>query len=94
MVLVQNVLPQNVLHYKTSFLQNVLPHNVLPQNFLPLNVHLYKTPFYTKRTPLPNVLPTKHPSLQNVFPVLKQICKNIVSAYFYNILKNISNMNK
>jgi hypothetical protein len=44
----------NVLAYKTSFLQNVLPQNILPQNVLPQNI-------------LPqNVPPTKRPWIQNV----------------------------
>ncbi len=60
-VLLQNILPRNVLHYKTSFLPNVLPHNVLPQNVLPQNVHLlYKTSSSTKRPS------TKRPQIQNV----------------------------
>ncbi len=57
-MLVQIVLPQNVLHYKTSFLQNVLPQNVVPRNILHVS--------YKKRPPIQNVLPTERPSLQNV----------------------------
>jgi hypothetical protein len=91
LVLVQNVLPQNVLHYKTSFLQNVISPNVLPQNVLPQNAHLYKTSSYTKRPPLQNVLPRKHPSLQNVLQYKKfppfystKCMKSIVQAIFLN----------
>ncbi len=79
MVLVQNVIPQNVLHYKTSFLQNVVPHSILPQIILPQNIHLYKTSSYTKCPPLQNVFlyktffrkmstDTKRPWIQNVLP--------------------------
>jgi hypothetical protein len=65
-VLLQNVLPQNVLVFKTSFLQNVLPQNVLPQNVPSTkrpwiqNVLVYKT------SRPQNVLPSKRPDLQNV----------------------------
>jgi hypothetical protein len=70
-VLLQNVHPQNVLAFKTSFLQNVLPQNVLPQNVLPQNVPSTKRPCIQNvivyKTSRPqNVLPSKRPHLQNV----------------------------
>jgi hypothetical protein len=60
-VLVQNVLPRNVLR------QNDLPHNILlfKMSFLQ-NVHRYKTSMDTKRPPLQNVQSAKRPETQNV----------------------------
>jgi hypothetical protein len=60
-VLLQNVLPQNVLVFKTSFLQNVLPQNIQSTKRPWIqNVLVYQT-FRPQ-----NVLPSKHPHLQNV----------------------------
>ncbi len=95
-VLLQDVLPQNVLHYKTSFLQNILPHKVLPQNILPQNIHGDKTFMDTKRPWIQNVLLYKTSAPKNglyyktsfttkCLPA-QQIYENIVQA-----IKNISN---
>ncbi len=58
--LVQNVPPHNILRYKTSFLQKVLPQSVLPEKGLNTKRPAYKMSF-----------PTKSPVPQNVrFPKL------------------------
>jgi hypothetical protein len=86
-VLLQNVLPRNVIHYKTSLLQNVLPHNVLPQNVLPQNGHPYKTSSYTKRPPIQNVLPQNVHSYKTSFTIK---CPSLKKNYIY-IYKKILN---
>ena len=66
MVLLQNVLPQNVLVFKTSFLQNVLPQNVLPQKAPSTKRPWIQNVLVFKTSRPQNVLPSKRPHLQNV----------------------------
>ncbi len=60
-VLLQNVLPLNVLAYKTSFLQDILPQNVLFTK-----CPAYKTSMDTKRPWIQNVLLYKTSFPQNI----------------------------
>ncbi len=96
-VLLQNVLPQNVLAYKTSCLHNILSQNVQPQNVLPTKRPLHKTSPATKCPHhktffLQNILayktslPTKHPSTKCPPPYKISTCSQqhlvYTNAYF------------
>ncbi len=82
-VLLLNVLPQNVLVFKTSFLQNVLPQNVLPQD-VPSTKRPWIQNILVYKTSRPqNVLPSKRPHLQNVLAFKTSFHKTFFPLSFH-----------
>jgi hypothetical protein len=101
-VLLQNVLPQNVLAYKTSCLHNILSQKVQLQNVLPTKRPFHKTSPATKCPHhktffLQNILayktslPTKHPSTKCPPPYKISTCsqQHLVYTNAYFLFPNI-----